>query len=88
MPTQIDDGWYRVDVELDPSTGAPLARALMRVEAEMLLYDADNITNGSGDPVREPNQRRADAFVELTHRVYRAMSGLSLPLPQSPPLAR
>jgi hypothetical protein len=88
MPTQIDDGWYRIDVELDAPTGDPLARALMRVEAEMLLHDADSIGSGAGGRLRDPDQRRADAFVELTHRVYEAITGGRLPSRQRAPLQR
>ena len=74
IPTQIDNGAYHVEGDLDASTGAPLARALMRVEAEMLLRDADIVGSSSYTPIRKPAQRRADAFVEVARRVQRAIT--------------
>jgi len=74
IPTQSDNGACHVEGDLDASTGAPLARALMRVEAEMLLRDAEMIGTSTCPPVRKPAQRRADAFVELALRVQRAIT--------------
>ena len=61
------DGMYQIDARLEPDVAAPLARALMRVEAELLLRDADAWgTDGYED--RTSPQRCADAFVELVTR--------------------
>jgi len=72
-PERIENGSYKVDAELDTATGAPLARALMRVEAEMLLADAEAIRPDLAGGMRTPDQRRADAFLELAHRVHDAI---------------
>lgn len=61
------DGMYHIDARLQPDVAAPLTRALMRVEAELLLRDADACgTDGYED--RTSPQRGADAFVELVTR--------------------
>lgn len=60
-------GGVRVSGSLTHDEGACLMRALMRVEAELMLHDADRV-NFTGDP-RTATQRRADAFVALTLRV-------------------
>ncbi|WP_433577074.1 hypothetical protein [Nocardia brasiliensis] len=40
----------------------------MRVEAELLLHDAELVTVEGGEP-RTPEERRTDAFVALVLRV-------------------
>ena len=51
-------------------------RAHMRIEAELLLADADAwATDGYED--RTPEQRAADALVELTRRVRQAAEAAS-----------
>lgn len=61
------DGMYQIDAHLEPDIAAPLARALLRVEAELLLRDADAWgTDGFED--RTSPQRCADALVELVTR--------------------
>jgi len=67
-------GWVHLDVQLDRKEGAPLARALMRVEAELLLHDADNISVDGRVASRTPAQRRADAFLALVLRVGDAIA--------------
>jgi hypothetical protein len=58
------DGMYRASFALKAKDGAPLQRALMRVEAELLIEDADSIgCRHSQD--RTPGQRAADALVRL-----------------------
>ncbi|MGH8985059.1 MAG: hypothetical protein ACRDY6_14445 [Acidimicrobiia bacterium] len=60
-------------VRLEPELGLPFVRALMRVEAELLLQDA-NALGGARDEKRTDAQRRADAFVALALRVVDARS--------------
>ena len=62
------DGMTEFSFRLEPRLGVPLLRALMRVEAELLLLDAETL----GDPDHEertPPQRGADALVALVLRV-------------------
>lgn len=66
--TEGPDGMTHGQARLEPSLGIPLFRALMRVEAELLLRDADTL----GDPqheARTSEQRRADALVALALRI-------------------
>ena len=63
------DGMMHFRVELPPELGEPLMRALMRVEAEFILADADGL--GRGGEERTYEQRSCDALVELTRRVSR-----------------
>ncbi|MFQ5522883.1 MAG: hypothetical protein ACE5F5_04820 [Acidimicrobiia bacterium] len=50
---------------------APFLRALMRREARLLVEDADRIGKDLSAP-RTPDQRRADAFVDLIESIYAA----------------
>jgi hypothetical protein len=63
------DGMWRFDLKVDPVLGAPLIRALMRVEADLLRNDADLVSVDCGEPTRTYDQRRADAFVVLVERL-------------------
>jgi hypothetical protein len=51
----------------------PLVRALYRAEAELLLADATDMADGRYVG-RTPEQRRADAFLELVSRFTKAFS--------------
>ncbi|HET6921436.1 MAG TPA: hypothetical protein VFI46_18530 [Jiangellaceae bacterium] len=51
-----------------------LLRAIMRIEAELLLADANEVGSSAAEP-RTPQQRRADAFVALALRVADALGG-------------
>ncbi|WP_433198361.1 hypothetical protein ACQP1G_03730 [Nocardia sp. CA-107356] len=62
------DGSYIINGDLPPHVAPPFIRAIMRVEAELLLNDAELVTVDEGEP-RTPEQRRADAFVALILRV-------------------
>jgi hypothetical protein len=64
---ETPDGDCVVDGELPADVAPAFIRALMRVEAELLLHDADRITAGVG-AVRTADERRADAFVALLLR--------------------
>jgi hypothetical protein len=65
-------GWAKVHGEISPEPAAALHRALMRIEAEMILEDADTLDLVVRDE-RTPPQRRHDAFVELARRVVDAV---------------
>jgi hypothetical protein len=67
-----DDGMGHVKLELDPAVAAPLARALIRVEAELLLEDADGISKDNLFPPRTARQRRADALMALVRKLVDA----------------
>lgn len=67
------DGRLHIHCEVVSEIGTPFARALMRVEAELLLEDADCL--GAADVEdRTPEQRRADALVALVLRVQEALA--------------
>lgn len=62
------DGEYIVNGDLPREVAPPFIRAIMRVEAELLLHDAELVTVEEGEP-RSPEERRTDAFVALMLRV-------------------
>jgi hypothetical protein len=62
------DGSYIVNGDLPPEVAPPFIRAIMRIEAELLLHDALQVTVDRGEP-RTPEERRADAFLALALRV-------------------
>ena len=56
-------GMHEFDLRMTPDEAGPVVRALMRVEAELLIKDADAF-----DPAlegRTPEQRRADALFQV-----------------------
>jgi hypothetical protein len=66
-----DDGMIHIEAEYPHEIGDPFHRALMRVEAKLLLADADSL--GSNRRVeRTDDQRRFDAFIELVRRMGEA----------------
>lgn len=66
------DGMKSVSARLEPALGTPFARALMRIQAELLLHDAN--TYGQPDAeARTDEQRAADALVALALRVSDAL---------------
>jgi hypothetical protein len=66
------NGMWHFELSLPCEQMAPLVRAIMRVEAELLLDDARRV--GTDDEERRtPEQRRADALVALTLRVADAL---------------
>jgi hypothetical protein len=67
-------GMINVTAQLDRDLGPPFLRALMRVEAELLVHDAD-LVGGSEVENRTPDQRRADALVALVLRITEARTG-------------
>ena len=76
------DGMFNISAEAIPNeVAAPFLRALMRREARLLKEDADNVTDAQVP--RTPDQRRADAFVDLITSIAAAsrycQSGTSNP---------
>jgi len=68
------DGMVSIQATIPHEHAAVLLRAIMRVEAELLLADADKVGPSAAEP-RTPQQRRADAFVALALRVADALGG-------------
>lgn len=66
------DGSMRLRARLTPDLSYPLRRALMRVEAELLLADAAALS-ATADETRTPEQRRFDAFVSLGEQLGKAI---------------
>jgi uncharacterized lipoprotein YmbA len=62
------DGMYHASFALNAKDGAPLQRALMRVEAELLIEDADSIGSRHFED-RTHGQRAADALVRLLQTI-------------------
>lgn len=65
------DGLIRFSLELEPDEFAPLLRALMRAEADLLREDAERLRPPFGEE-RTEGQRRADALVELVRQLGEA----------------
>ncbi|HYW61971.1 MAG TPA: DUF222 domain-containing protein [Bradyrhizobium sp.] len=55
--------------KLPQELAEPFTRALMRIEAEQLLNDADLLKATIGE-TRTQSERRADAFTALVRRLY------------------
>jgi hypothetical protein len=62
------DGMCHASFTLKPKDGAPLQRALMRVEAELLCEDAESIGTGHFQD-RTHGQRAADALIRLIQAI-------------------
>jgi hypothetical protein len=62
------EGAAIMEGHMSGETAAPFVRAIMRVEAELLLQDANLFTGGLAKH-RTTAQRRADALVILARRV-------------------
>ena len=67
------DGMMRFRARIEPEYGDPLMRAWRRIEAEMLLDDADLIGTADGEQ-RTYDQRAYDALMELVHRIAAALA--------------
>jgi hypothetical protein len=65
------DGMWHSECTLRQEAFAPLARALMRIEARLLREDANRLSSEM-KPWRTPDQRRYDAFMELITMLPRA----------------
>lgn len=68
---QNEDGTFHVHVEYSKEEAPPLARALMRIEAELLLGDARR--HAPGAPWRSPAARSVDAVLVLVIRTRAAL---------------
>ncbi|MEU2255636.1 hypothetical protein [Nocardia xishanensis] len=62
------DGEYILNGDLPPELVPTFVRAVMRIEAELLLHDAELVTVDNEEP-RTPEQRRTDALVALLLRI-------------------
>lgn len=65
---QWPDGTWTFDVNLEPRLANPFVRAMMRVEARLLLEDADRFLLPDTDH-RTDDQRRLDALIALVTAV-------------------
>ena len=63
-----DSGGFESSVTLEPDVAQPLCRAMMRVQAELLLEDADSLGSDAYED-RTHEQRAADALVRLAVRI-------------------
>jgi hypothetical protein len=70
------NGMWHSSCDLSFAEFAPLARAVMRLESRLLREDANRLID-EGAPGRTPDQRRADAFIELLKLIQRATSASS-----------
>ena len=69
---EVVDGLVDVNLRLTDDESVILRRALMRLEAELLLEDADLLTAESLEEMRTPPQRQHDAFMLLVSRMIEA----------------
>lgn len=77
--TESDDGSWTSHGTWG-TEGNAFARALMRIDAELMTDEADLI-GSPGHRLRTDDQRRADAFYELVMRIG---DSLGRPRPESP----
>jgi len=68
----LQQGAHRVSGTFEPRLALPFIRAHMRVEAELLLQDADRV-NVLEWEVRTRPQRAADALIALVLQVQEAL---------------
>lgn len=61
-----------VTAEMPREVFQPFRRALMRIEAELIVSDADELSSETVEVGRTDDERRFDAFVELVERFSRA----------------
>ena len=66
------EGLTEVALHLNDAEHVILRRALMRVEAELLVGDAETLDGASLPSLRTPTQRRHDAFMLIVQRVIEA----------------
>ena len=70
---EVVDGLVDLNLRLTDDETVILRRALMRLEAELLLDDADLLTAESLEGMRTPPQRQHDAFMVLVARMTEAV---------------
>lgn len=73
--TTRPNGSVHIRLRMERNVAPPLLRAVMRIESELLLEDADRLSGDSACDTRTPEQRGADAFVELARRYAGAAGG-------------
>jgi uncharacterized protein (DUF2236 family) len=73
MDDPDDEDMVHLHATYPMDIGRPFHRALMRIEAELLLADADAV-GSAGFEDRTPGQRRHDALIELLRRVNEAVA--------------
>jgi hypothetical protein len=61
-------GGFQSSVTLEPHVARPLFRAMTRVQAELLIEDADNFSSDAYED-RTHEQRAADSLVRLAMRL-------------------
>lgn len=66
--TKGPGGWGILSGQLPQHLAQPFTRALMRIEAELLLDDAEALTATVSEP-RTQSERRADALVAMVLRL-------------------
>lgn len=71
------DGMTTFCADWAAEVAAPVLRALLRIEAELMLEEAD--AHAPGAPLRTSEQRAVDAFVELAQRLMHALQASSPP---------
>jgi hypothetical protein len=67
-----DDGTLRFNMNLPRRLGTVVTRALMRIEAELLVADAARLRPNNIEDLDTPSQRRSVAFAELVRRLLDA----------------
>ena len=72
-----DDGMTHFEFDAPVDEIAPLVRAIMRVEAELLVAEAA-VVGTPAERWRTPDQRRCDAFMTLIVRASDALSRVGL----------
>lgn len=70
-PTSVRNGMTRLAATFPADEAASIARAAMRIEARLLLDDADHVASGQSEG-RTPERRRSDALNLLWKRVITA----------------
>lgn len=66
-----DDDYVGLRAEMTPEAGCALVRAVMRIEAELLLTEARTIGPDHQDP-RDDDDRRLEAFLIVIRRTFTA----------------
>lgn len=65
---KLPNGMMEFKSRTPPELAPVLFRALLRVEADLLREDAEQLTRANLRELRTPEQRGADALVELVRR--------------------
>lgn len=71
------DGSIRFTAKIPREIYEPFRRAMMRIEAELLAAEADQLSTDDAAVERTDDQRRLDAFEELVRRCSQAAAAIS-----------